>query len=212
MTAVAASDFECDLRHLVAQTTEVMACYDSSGQCVAISSALRERLQRLAEAIGQTDLGSAVQPPQPSELGTYGQQVVDVVKTVLQTGQAERRVHTLLADTLLPDTLLPDTLLPDMPTTDMPTVGKQTGAQHYETTYTPLKDKQGRLYQILSIGRAMSPVRLQSATLNNLPAGVEMPGLETASLSDLSTARTKARRCDRVQAIAHQIVNPESSA
>lgn len=168
--AVASSTVKCDLCHLITQTMEIMACYGSSRQYLAVSPALSELLQCSAETwVGQTDLELVAQHPQSAEKRAYWQQAADAVATVLQTGQAERRVHTV-------------------PTPE--------GEQHYETTYTPLKNEQEQLYQILSISRATGLPQRRSINLDSSLVGVEMPGLETASLADLPTAPAKACRLD----------------
>lgn len=166
--AVARSNFKCDLCHLVTQTVEIMACYGSSCQYLAVSPALTELLQCSAETwVGQTDLELVAQHPQSAEKRAYWQQAAEAVATVLQTGQAERRVHAV-------------------PTLE--------GEQHYETTYQPLRNEQDQLCQILSISRVMGLPR--STKLDSSLVGVEMPGLETASLADLPTAPAKACRFD----------------
>ncbi len=166
--AVARSNFKCDLRHLVTQTVEIMACYGSSCHYLAVSPALTELLQCSAKTwVGQTDLELVAQHPQSAEKQAYWQQAAEAVATVLQTGQAERRVHVV-------------------PTPQ--------GEQRYETTYTPLKNEQDQLYQILSISRVMGLPR--PTKLDNSLVGAEMPGLETASLADLPNAPVKAYRFD----------------
>ncbi len=53
----------------------------------------------------------------------------------------------------------------------------------YETTYTPIKDEQNQLRHILSISRAVS--------VSQPLIGVEMPGLEKASLADVPVVRSQ---------------------
>ena len=129
---------------------------------------MTELLQCSAETVvGQTDLELAAQRSQSDERHTYWQQIAAAVGTVLQTGQAERRVHF---------------------------VPTPAGIQPYETTYTPIRNDEDQLYQILSISRAASPLQPEETNLDNSFVGVEMPGLETASLADLPTAQAKADR------------------
>ena len=150
LSTVADSGFEYDLKPLVDQTIEIMACYESDGRYRAVSPALTEILQCSAKAlVGQTNPALAQRASQPAELKTYWLGIADALSTLLQGGQAERRRHAL------------------------PTAA---GLQYYETTYTPLRDSQNRLYQVLSISRAIAPPATSSSAL----VGAEMPGLETA--------------------------------
>ncbi|MGB7249946.1 MAG: ATP-binding protein [Phormidesmis sp.] len=163
-TAAAVSTFKYDLYQLVTQTTELMAAHGCDRRYRAVSPGLSKVLQRSADTwVGQTDEALAAQP-QSAEMQTYWRQVAEAISTVFQQGEAVRRVHTL------------------------PTA---TGLQRYETTYTPLKDEQAQLCQILSISRAAPPTPAP-LTAENAFVGVEMPGLETASLSHLSAARSQS--------------------
>ncbi len=157
--AVAASDSKCDFQHLISQTIEIMACYGSDCRYRAVSPALTEILQCSAEAlVGQTDSALAQMAHQSADLRAYWQAVADALSTVAQQGQVVRQIHA------------------------GPTAA---GLQYYETIYTPLRDEQDQLCQILSISRAIAPPADPSAAL----VGVEMPGLETASLSNLPCTR-----------------------
>ena len=163
------------LQQLVEQSLEIMACYGCDRRYQAVSPALTEALQCPAAALlNQTnaDLADlAEQAQQPKTLRKYWRQVEDAIATVLHQGCAQRRIH------------------------GFPTA---TGVQLYETTYTPLIDQQGQVDQILSISREAS-VQTQDrllkeaglAAASQLAAqpdslvGVEMPGLEIASLANL---------------------------
>ena len=193
------------LRQLVEQSLEIMACYGSDRRYRAVSFTLTETLQHGAEKLlGQTnaDLATfAQQAQQPKTWQKYWKQVDDAILTVLQQGQAERRIHPV-------------------PTAD--------GIQFYDSTYTPLKDPQGEVYQILSISRkttAQIKERSEQAGLpdaNQLAAhpdaliGIEMPGLETASLADLPTVApalleidpAKSGLADQADGEARVEVNP----
>ena len=156
--AVASSAFECDLKPLVNQTSEIMACYERDGRYRAVSSALIDILQCSAETlVGQTNIELAQQADQPAKLKAYCQEMADVLSALLQQGQTARRRHAL------------------------PTAA---GLQHYETIYTPLRDSQNQLYQILSVSRAIVSPTASSPSV----VGIEMPGLETASLENLPSA------------------------
>ncbi|EDX83071.1 PAS fold family [Synechococcus sp. PCC 7335] len=157
-TAVTASNFERDLRYLVTQTIEIMACHGCDRQYSAVSPALTKLLDCSAETvIGQTDLDLASYPQQSAARQAYWRQVADAVTIVLNTGRAERRIQSV------------------------PTAA---GIAHYETSYTPLRDSQDRLCQILSVSRPI----ISSHSL----VGAEMPGLETASLADVPIAQSSA--------------------
>ena len=165
------------LLQLVEQSLELMACYGRDGRYCAVSPALIEVLQCPSEALlGQTnrDLAARVaSAQQPKAMQKYWRQVDDAIATVLHQRCAERRIHAL------------------------PTALVQ---QFYETTYTPITDQQGQICQILSISRATSiqmkdrskqvgmPDASQLAAHPDSLVGIEMPGLETASLADLPTA------------------------
>ncbi|MEO0537924.1 MAG: GAF domain-containing protein [Cyanobacteria bacterium P01_A01_bin.123] len=164
------------LQQLVEQSLEIMACYERDRSYCAVSPALIDALQCPAEMLlGQTNVKLAAlakQTQQPKPWRKYWRQVDDAIATVLQRGSAERRIHPF-------------------PTAE--------GVQLYETTYTPLKDQQGQVYQILSISRETVP-QIDRSAQTGMPdasqlaahpdslVGVEMPGLETASLANLTTA------------------------
>ncbi|MEO1404000.1 MAG: PAS domain-containing protein, partial [Cyanobacteria bacterium J06635_1] len=164
------------LQQLVEHSLEIMACHGRDRSYCAVSPALAEVLQCPAEVLlGKTnaDLAErAAHTQQPEAWRTYWQQVAAAIAAVMQTRHSERRCHPI-------------------PTAE--------GLQLYETTYTPLTDKHGQVCQILSIARpASSPVvgeqrrsgiadEAQSAACLDILVGVEMPGLETASLDDLPT-------------------------
>ena len=162
------------LRQLVEQSLEMMACYGPDGCYCAVSPALTEVLPCSAEELlGWTNAGLADIARQAQQLKTwqkYWRQVDDAITTVMQERKAERRIHAL------------------------PT---KAGVKLYETTYTPLVDSQDQVYQVLSICRealnrvderskeAGMPDAIQLAAHPDALVGVEMPGLETASLSNL---------------------------
>ncbi|MEO1395191.1 MAG: PAS domain-containing protein [Cyanobacteria bacterium J06634_5] len=179
--AVATPNFQCELSALVSQTIEIMACYEEKHQYQVVSPALSRLLHRPVEAlIGRTNFELAAQPSQSAAMQTYWQQVAETVATVFKTGEAERKIHGI-------------------PTSEE--------LQHYETTYTPLKDDKGQPWKVLSISRSLAPSPSQSAqppasesrpqliettAHNNCSrpiVGIEMPGLETASLVDIPTAQ-----------------------
>ncbi|MEM9089748.1 MAG: PAS domain-containing protein [Cyanobacteria bacterium P01_F01_bin.53] len=204
-TTAVTTNLTCDLSELVAQTPEIMACYDHKCQYCAVSPALSELLRCSAETlIGRTDLEITAQPSQPLARQMYWKQVADAVTKVSQTGQAERQSHSV-------------------PTPE--------GLQRYETTYTPLIDEQGQLRQILSISRALTPQPLEveqspisdsrsraaietiARIISNTPlVGVEMPGLETASLVNVPTAQSKAATEISESAPRDQAIDTESDS
>ncbi len=182
LSTVAADRSQVDLRSLVDQTTELMACYSSNGRYCAVSPALANLLQCSAQTLmGRTDRELAAQHSS-SRLGQYWQQIAEVVTAVAQTAQADRHIHRLIT---------------------------AAGEQQYETTYTPLKDEHDQLHQILSISRAVGSTdnqsannrttteqitntqttKVQTTNLENSLVGIEMPGLETASINDLPSAQ-----------------------
>ena len=177
--AVATPNSRCDLSDLLAQTAEIMACYGGEQRYSSVSPALSKLLNCSAEnLVGHTNTELAAQPSQSVENRAYWQQVAEVIDRVFATGQAERQIHTVA----------------------MPTEEEM---QCYETTYTPLKDAHGQLQQVLSISRTLpsqtslvapSPSESdpQAVNMEQPPAavplvGVEMPGLETASIADVPT-------------------------
>lgn len=176
--ASSASVISNDLQQLVNHSIELMACYGEDRCYCAVSPALTKVLRCNAEALlGQTnaDLARrAEQTQQPAALRKYWRQVDDAISTVCLQSRAERRIHTL------------------------PTAR---GLRLHETTYTPITDQHGRVCQVLSISRETSLAQAkdrfkeagapEASQLEAHPdsiLGVEMPGLETASLSDLPTA------------------------
>ncbi|MBE9059668.1 ATP-binding protein [cf. Phormidesmis sp. LEGE 11477] len=180
----AAANFSGDLRHLVAQQTlQVMACYGSDCRYSAVSPALSELLQCSEQMlIGQTDQALVSQAQRPDTSQDYWQQAADALSVVVQTERSVQRIFT---------------------------VSTTSGEQQYQTTYTPLKDEHSQLCQILAISQAVSLVYLQRPNLNNPVMDIEMPGLETASLADLSTAKSHiaADSCD-----AHTSQSVDSSS
>ncbi|MGF1522480.1 MAG: GAF domain-containing protein [Leptolyngbyaceae cyanobacterium] len=172
-----ASIISNELRQLVEQSLEMMACYGSDRRYCAVSPALIEAL-RCPETslLGHTnaDLAGFVQQVQQAKTWRkYLCQVDDAVMTVLQQGKSERRIHILPA---------------------------KTGVKLCETTYTPLIDSQGKVYQVLSISRETANRIDERSKVAGMPdasqlmahpdalIGVEMPGLETASLANLPSA------------------------
>ena len=184
--AVATPNFQCELSALVSQTIEIMACYEEKHQYQVVSPALSRLLHRPVEAlIGQTNFELAAQPSQSAAMQAYWQQVAETVATVFKTGEAERKIHGI-------------------PTSEE--------LQHYETTYTPLKDDRGQPWKVLSISRSLAPAQdpqppasesrpqpiefqpqpIETTAHTSCPipiVGIEMPGLETASLVDIPTAQ-----------------------
>ncbi|MGI8934019.1 MAG: PAS domain-containing protein [Phormidesmis sp.] len=161
LKAVAASDFKCDFQHLVSQTIEIMACYGSDCRYRAVSPALTEILQCSAETL----VGKT-----DSALAQMADQPADLraywqaVADALSTfSQSGQAARQIHA---------------------VPTAA---GLQYYETTYTPLRDSRDQLCQILSISRAIAPPAAPMTAL----VGVEMPGLETASLANLPSTHSR---------------------
>jgi PAS domain S-box-containing protein len=172
-----ASNLPDSLRQLVEHSPEMMACYGGDRCYLAASSALLLALGQTIEALlshSNADLANHVaQTSQPAAWRKYWRQVDDAISTVLNQGHAERRIHPL-------------------PVAD--------GVQLYEATYTPLLDDSGQVQQIISISHEIptqGPVSLKengmpdNSPLANAPdalMGIEMPGLETASLADVPIA------------------------
>jgi len=162
------------LLQLVEQSLEIMACYDSGGCYRALSPALSELLQRPNDdLLGRTNLELA----DVAKTGDharfwrkYWRQVADAIDTTLKQGKPERRIHPL-------------------PSID--------GIRFYETTYTLMTNAEGEVEAIVSIshetasqGRAAAKDNggreaSQLAAHPDSLVGVEMPGLETASLADV---------------------------
>ncbi|MDA0267326.1 MAG: PAS domain-containing protein, partial [Cyanobacteria bacterium] len=181
MTAVPASHLTIPpnrlLQQLVENSPELMAGYGADrGGYWAVSPALLEALGYGPDAIlGHTngqlaDLADQTLPP--TAWPKYWRQVDDAIATVRRQGYAERRIHPFPIDG---------------------------GLQLYETTYTPLTDAQGQVDQVVSISRAIptpGPVAFKNGLRETHPlvnspdalTGVEMPGLETASIDDVPTA------------------------
>ncbi|NER79906.1 MAG: GAF domain-containing protein [Leptolyngbya sp. SIO1D8] len=173
-----ASATSSGLQQLVEHSLEMMACYGGDHRYQAVSPALVAALPYSAETLlGQTNsvlANLAEQTQQPKAFRKYWLQIEDALTTVIRQGSAERRIHSF-------------------PST--------TGVQFYETTYTPIFNQEDQICQILSISReasAQAQVRLieasgiadasQLAARPDSLVGVEMPGLETASLADLPSS------------------------
>ncbi|MGF1536286.1 MAG: GAF domain-containing protein [Elainellaceae cyanobacterium] len=160
------------LSQLVSRSLEVMACYGRDRRYRAVSPALAEVLGYSASALlDQTNAGLAdlaEHSDEPVAIQSYWRQVDDVIATVLRQGEAERRIHPF------------------------PTAA---GVQIYDTTYTPIKNADGQVIQILSISReALPEVKMRSQLVARSAAAppsqaivsAEMPDLEVPSLSRVS--------------------------
>ncbi len=162
------------LQQLVENSLDLMACYGADRCYWAVSPALLEILGRTPDALlGYTNghLADGVeQTSHPTAWRKYWRQVDDALSTVLRQGHAEHRIHSL------------------------PTAA---GIRLYKTTYTPLSNPQGHVDQIVSISHevptqhsipAKELIVAEPHPLATAPdalMGVEMPGLETASLADI---------------------------
>ncbi|MEO1296848.1 MAG: GAF domain-containing protein, partial [Cyanobacteria bacterium J06636_16] len=183
-----------ELRQLVEQSLEMMACYSRDRRYCAVSPALIEVLQYpAARLLGQTNTDLADVAKQTGQSQTwrkYWHQVDDAITTVLQQRKAERRIHTLPSEV---------------------------GVKLYETTYTPLINGQDEVYRVLSISRealnrvgerskaAGMPDASQLEAHPDALVGIEMPGLETASLSDLPSMaqpQTPTEQPDALQVVS----------
>lgn len=172
--SVSTSIISVDLQQLVEQSLEQMAIFDGDRRYCAVSPALAAVLTINTEVwLGQTnaELASKAQASAlPKPWQKYWRQIEDALLTVLHRGEAERRIHPV------------------------PTVE---GVQLHESTYTPIRNQDGEIIQIISISRVTgaegkSPKTTKSLTDAQLAAhpdsivGAEMPQLEDATIANLT--------------------------
>jgi PAS domain S-box-containing protein len=155
----ATTDLSNHWQQLVHGSTEAMACYGCDRRYLAASPTLLAVLNCTVERLlGQTngELAQQAEHYQQDPWQRYWQQVDEAVTAVLQQGQPQVWTHHW----------------------PLPEAG-----HHCESTYLPVPNSDGKIVQVLSIIKGLKQPHLPFQA--NAWVGIEMPGMEVASLADV---------------------------
>lgn len=170
LSAVPSTPLQVDsLSLLIGQTTDMIAQYDAVGRCLNASAALVELFRLPAnDLIGYAHSELIQRPDLDPELKTYLAQVEAGLGEAIATGRPHTQLHTLAAEN---------------------------SQRLYETSYTPLCDAQGRLWQIVTISREVGRPKDADSGRGTLSPALEKSGGPNHPLCLRSMAEPRSEGC-----------------